>query len=177
MLNNLENKEKGFSLAELLIALFVLTIGILGAYTAIQRAIYVIDYSSARLTAAYLGQEAIEIVRNIKDTNLIEEEKGSGSWDEGLIDGTYEVEYPNVLSLDPVLTPCIGICEFNNLRYLKNDGGMYNYLGSEATRYKRKMEITHIGANTLKLETTVYWRSKGGNVHQFEVQENLYNWW
>jgi len=71
----IKNKEKesltGFTILELIVAIFVMTVGVLGAYAVVQQIIVYNSISSSRLTAAYLAQEGIELVRNIRDTNWL----------------------------------------------------------------------------------------------------------
>ena len=64
-------KGAGFTILELIMAIFVMTVGVLGAYAVVQQIIVYTLVSSSRLTAAYLAQEGIEIVRNIRDTNWL----------------------------------------------------------------------------------------------------------
>jgi len=63
--------NKGFTILEAIAAIFVMTVGVLGAYAVVQQIIVYNSISSSRLTAAYLAQEGIEIVRNIRDTNWL----------------------------------------------------------------------------------------------------------
>ncbi len=64
--------KKGFTIIELMAAIIVIAIGILGAYSVVQRVFTITSSASHRLTAAYLAQEGIENVRNIRDNNWIQ---------------------------------------------------------------------------------------------------------
>jgi prepilin-type N-terminal cleavage/methylation domain-containing protein len=177
MFNKFEKSQKGFTLAELLIAIFVLTTGIIGIYIAIQQSISVITYSYSRLTAAYLAQEGIEIIRNIKDTNLLEKRSDSSNpWNENLEAGDWEAEYSQVQNIDPALYSCPSPCDFNALRFLRLNGGFYNYASGDRTKFKRKISITRVGDDILKVQVTIYWQGRQ-KVHNLILQENLYNWW
>jgi prepilin-type N-terminal cleavage/methylation domain-containing protein len=179
--------EQGFTLIELLITTLVMTIGISGAFLAIQQGIIAVDYSNSRFTAAFLAQEGIEIVKNIRDTNLLEYYYISESipWNEGLTTGAavadFEVEYTDPQSLDPVLTEpiCSPFCGFDDLRFLtKSKDGFYNYNGLEkVTKFKRKVRIEEAELYLLKIEVTVYWKGRGGNVQEIIVCQELYDWW
>ncbi len=63
--------NKSFTLIEVIIAIFILTMGTVGAFSLIQRTIAFTSISSSRLTAAYLAQEGMEIARNIRDSNYL----------------------------------------------------------------------------------------------------------
>ncbi len=69
--SNIKILKNGFTLLEILVAIFVITIGLIAAVSLIQRAAILTSLSSDRLTAAYLTQEGIEIVRNQRDTNWL----------------------------------------------------------------------------------------------------------
>ena len=76
----------GFTTLELMAAIVVVSIGILGAYSVVQQIFVYTSISSQRLTAAYLAQEQIEITRNIRDTNWI----NNLDWQTGLGDTGWE---------------------------------------------------------------------------------------
>ena len=76
------NKNKGFTILEVLVAIFIITTGGLAAYAMVQQIIFSTLSSSYRLTAAYLAKEGIETVRNIRDTNWLQ---GAPNWYNGLI--------------------------------------------------------------------------------------------
>ncbi len=158
--------NKGFTLIEVLTASFVITLGVVGVLAMVNQTVAYTQVQSSRLTAAYLAQEGIEIVKNIRDTNFLQIHKGieGVSWDTGLTD-------------------CAEGCEadYNDLdlastdRYLKLNGGFYNYDSSTDTKFKRKITIT---PDTDKLEVVVEvsWQERGRE-HKVAAQENIYRWW
>jgi len=160
-----------------------MTIGISGAFLAIQQGILAVDYSNSRFTAAFLAQEGVEIVKNIRDTNLLEYYYISEliSWKEGLRAGDFEVQHTDTQSLDPILTEpiCSPFCGFDDLRFLaKSEDGFYNYNSLEkVTKFKRKARIEEAEAYLLKIEVTVYWMGRGGNIQELIVCQELYDWW
>lgn len=77
-------KPKGFTLIEVIVAVFLVTVGIGGVYALIQRTTAFTPVISARLTAAYLAQEGIELVRNKRDSNWLARDP----WDSNLPFGT-----------------------------------------------------------------------------------------
>ncbi len=175
--------KKGFTLIELLITITVISVGIVGVFIAIQQGISVVDYSRSRLTAAFLAQEGIEIIKNIRDTNLLEGRTGAISWNEGIDPGAgteeYEVEYNDVNSADVnlVASVCSPDCDFSNLSFLKKtDNGFYNYVLGEDTRYKRKIRIKKIADDHLRLTVVVYWKTKKGS-EEFQLMQEMYEWW
>ncbi len=171
----------GFTLLEVMIAIFFLTVGIGGAFTVIQRTVGLSYINASRLVAANLAQEGIEIVRNIRDTNWIEGE----DWDKGIgiqYTGTpldsvyYEVQY-NDKEADIVV--CVTPCDYNDMRFLNIDeDSFYSYKDSgiyTTTKFKRKIAISDKDSDKLKVTVIVEWQERG-TTHNFTAQEYLYNW-
>jgi prepilin-type N-terminal cleavage/methylation domain-containing protein len=160
-----QNLVRGFTIIELMVAAFVLTVGIAGAYVAISGPIHYTRDSMNKITAAYLAQEGVEIVRNIRDENWILK----NTWDTGLACSSgCEAEY-NSLSLSSILPGGL-----RNLR--KND--FYNYSAGANTIFKREINITKPNTSDcpsltcLQVKAIVSWT--GGSI---TVAENLYNWY
>lgn len=156
----------GFTIIEVLIAVVVITVGILGVLAVIHQTISYMSLSSSKLIATYLTQEGMEIVRNIRDTNWLEGE----NWNSGLEEGDYEADY-NDLSLSP----------FQDNRFLKIDpAGFYNYDAGNQTKFKRKITISNprqaCGQNPcLSVKVEVFWQQLGKE-QRVTVEEYLYNW-
>ena len=122
----LPNKnDAGFTILEVVVAISLITVGITAIFTLYQQTISITRVSSQRLIAAYLAQEGIEIVRNIRDTNWIEDQ----AWDTGLGEGSWEGDYQDTQSLTPWVDPG---------NYLEiTPGGFYEYSGSSSAIPKR----------------------------------------
>lgn len=162
--------KRGFTLLELLVSIFILSVGILGAYIAIQKSASIANYANSRLTAAYLAQEGIEIIRNIKDTNLLEGLTDSDiEWNDGINELCYEVEYLD--GQDQNAITCL-----DPLRPLKLENGFYNYGSGQDTKFKRKVTIEMSDPDRLSVTSIVYWQD-GTKLRQFEAWEDFYNWW
>jgi len=161
--------KKGFTLLETIIAIFIITIGIVGVSGLVSQTISSVTISSQRLIAAYLTQEGIEIVRNIRDTNWLE----GSAWDAGLGADDWEGDYNNLN-----LTSCPFACEYDDLSSLKIDAdGFYSYSAGNETKFKRKITIEDgpVPGDSLKVKVEVFWREKG-KPYSVPAQENLYNW-
>ena len=148
----------GFTLIEILIAITVITLGIVGFYAAITRVASLTFSNSSRFVASRLAQEGIELVTNIRDTNWI---KGT-DWDSGLTNGDYRVQYDK----DSLLT-------YSSVPLKINSDGFYNYDSGSPTKFTRKITITHISSVELKVKVQITWPGKGSPL---EVEEHLYNW-
>ena len=77
--------DKGFTLLEVLAALFIMMMGVLGIFGLITRTVTFDSSVNSQLVASYLAQEGLELVRNIRDTNFLKIHKGAGGqWNDGL---------------------------------------------------------------------------------------------
>ena len=85
--------NRAFTILEVIAAIFVMTVGVLGAYAVVQQIIVYTSISSSRLTAAYLAQEGIELVRNIRDSNWLQ---GAGNWTNGIASDSDWVVHPTL---------------------------------------------------------------------------------
>ena len=156
--------NKGFTLIEVTIAIFVLLIGILGVFAATQQIISYISLSNSKLTAIYLAQEGVEIVRNTRDSNWLD----GINWNNGL-------------------TICAAGCEAdyddsNLFSYSGNPlnfetaAGFYGYGAGDSTKFKRKITIDSATEDILKITVLIEWEEKG-RTQEITVREDLYNWW
>jgi len=62
---------KGFTIVEIIIAIFITSIVLMGIFSIFYVVTVLASDSSDRLTATYLAQEGMEIVRNIRDKNWL----------------------------------------------------------------------------------------------------------
>ena len=174
-LMSINKKQKGFTLIELMISIFILLVAIVGIFSAFSAMVVLTSDSTDRLTAAYLAQEGIEIVRNIRDNNWINMDQNPGSspglsWMDGLSgdsDGAFRNSDKSV--------DCSGGCDGDyltgtgsNNAYLKiwsngftdylniDSSGFYGYGHGTPTKFKRKIVITPLkDSNNNTLNYTV----------------------
>jgi Tfp pilus assembly protein PilV len=151
--------NKSFTLIETIVTIFILTTGILALSSLISYFISISSISSQRLIAAYLAQEGIEIVRNLRDANLL----GGRNWDYGLSNGDWQADYD-----DTTLFAYTG--SFLNLE----TNGFYGYGPGTQTNFKRRISLQKSG-DVLKILVEVSWQERGRS-HSLISQENIYNW-
>lgn len=156
--------NKAFTLIEIIIAISVMTIGIVGVYALVPKIVSITGANINKFIASQLAREGIEIVRNIRDTNWLEEV----DFDGGLTtcSGGCEIDYDDS-----------GFTAYGGGRYLRiNANGFYNYEPvsgtNPETKFKRKITITP-NTDSLNVKVEISWSGKGS---PFVVQENLYDW-
>lgn len=165
---NKESKIKnGFTLIEMIVSVAIITIGVFGVFSVITNYSQKTQQQKERLIATYLCQEGMEIVKNIRDANLVAEV----SWSEGL----------------DSCTSALGSCEADFLStdldryydshylYIQNSSGAYLYPSSATvdvkTPFRRKITITPDGVDKLDVQVDVYWMD-----NTMTIYGNLYNW-
>ncbi len=65
------NKNKGFTLLEMLIALSVISVGVMAAFTLSTANLNTAKANGQRILAANLAREGVEFIRNVRDTNWL----------------------------------------------------------------------------------------------------------
>lgn len=169
--------SKGFTLIEIMIAVSVLLIGIVAIYSLVPHILQTTVVNFEKFKAIQLAREGLEIVRNLRDGNWLEQfADPSNLWLEGLTGGAcggvFEVDYED---LDENFENPVLDCWIGNERYLRIDDtagkeGFYNYTTGPETKYKRKITINDNG-DYLSVQVEIFWSSK-----TLTVIEHLYNW-
>jgi len=159
---NVKMTKKAFTLLEVLVAIFIITVGIMGSLSLVSQTIYSANISSKRLIATYLAQEGIEIVRNIRDTNWLEQT----SWDDGLTGCLFptgcEADYDDQ-----------ALASYLDRKLYIDNNGFFSYSPSATqTAFKRRITVTPDGSDILKVSVWVDWQGK----IEVTAQENLYKW-
>lgn len=190
--------QKGFTLIEIIISIFIISIAIVGVYGAFSIMVILTTNASDRLTAAYLAQEGIEIVRNIRDTNwLIGEPFNAYLADNNAnCEAGCEAEYTSspYQGINLLSQWASGINNDPGGVYLNIDANnFYSYSTAGAvtpTNFKRKITITCLpdladcqNATAIKVISQVYWKEKPSILSSsvtypfVKVEEILYDWY
>ncbi len=78
-------KNKGFTLVETMVAVLILTLTIVSLMTVVANSLFAARYAGDEITASYLLQEAVDYIRNDRDTSVFLQsgETGGvgGPWD------------------------------------------------------------------------------------------------
>lgn len=173
-----KRQKSGFTVLELMITIFVIAVALVGGMTALQKTATLTSASSDKLIAAYLTQEGLEIIRNIRDGNWLDSDP---SWNYG---------FDNCETGCTGCTGCIvdysifgneGSWQipFSEQKLTIDSANGYYYGGPTETKFKRKITIKPDPAdpdnNILNVLVEVTWQERGEQ-KSFSAQENLYNW-
>lgn len=153
-------ETKAFTLVEGLIAVFILIVGAGAAFFLITQTLSTASLIRDRFIAAYLAQEGIEIVKNIRDSNWLAYQ----NWNSGLSPANWQADY-NDLNLSPFSGTPLNI----------ENSGFYGYGGGSSTKFIRQINITSAGANRIKVIVTVSWQERG-RTYEFKVTNIITNW-
>ena len=171
----------GFTLMEAVVAIFVIITGIVGVMTLITHTITSAQISKDRLTAAYLAQEGLEIVRNIRDGNWLEgrslpsPESTPIPWNDGIGAGEWEADYASQGLVDDYDGDYLNVDDAN---------GLYSYSSGVPTKIKRKITISDVidlttppdgKADVFTVSVLVEWEI-AGKTYPLSAKEKLYNW-
>ena len=162
--------HKGFTLIEVLAAMFIMMMGTVGVFGLISRTVTFNSSVNSQLVASYLAQEGLELVRNMRDANFLKIHKipgWEGEWNEGLTGC-------------PVPTGCGA--DYNDTALgsfqstvLKLNNGFYTYDAGAATIFTREIKIDPATTDVLKVSVDVFWKDKETTRHVLGATE-LYNW-
>lgn len=164
--------QKGFSLVESFIAISILIVGILASLTVVLKSLGSVSLISDRLTAAQLSQEGIELVENIRENNWL---NGCG-WNASIPTSppSYEIDNRYQFNL-----PCDGVylTSYNDTPLnFDSTTGRYSYAAGAASKFKRRIEITQISANEIRVNSIVEWAGRGGVSFDINVEKHLFNY-
>lgn len=153
---------------EMIIVIFVFLTGVVGAYAVIQNLYSTSIYASNRFTALYLSQEGIELIKNLRDNNLI-----SGA------DWKTNIECASVCKID--FNDASLSSDSSPYSFLKKDSsGFYQYEAGDNTIFKRKIMISESPSESpdyITVSAETEWYRNGVWQGSAEVEDILYGYW
>jgi prepilin-type N-terminal cleavage/methylation domain-containing protein len=168
-------KNKGFTIIEILIAIFIVVVGLISVYGLTQKILRVTHMSTFRLEALYLAQEGLELVRNVRDANYI----NGNDWQDGFTEGgsikcggEFELDYRSEYKPDEFKYIS---CYTDKFLKLESTYDRIGYEDGTDTIFKRKIFIENMPDNGMKVTSEVTWQEKGVD-YNFSVEETLYEW-
>jgi len=175
-----KNLKRGFTLLETLVALSVLTSAILGPLSLAAYSIRSAGSSQNQFTAFYLAQEAMEYVRNRRDSNALQ---NKSNWLDGLVPFAGAIcENENGCYIDPTLSDSnpssITSCQTSGCPKLRYNAaaGIYSYNSADPeTIFTSKVKLTWVSAYEEKIEVTISWQDRGV-FRSFTFEEDILDW-
>lgn len=181
--------SSGFTIVETLVAVAVLLISLVAPLTIAERGLASAEVARSEITAFYLAQEAIEYIRNVRDTNALAG-RGSGAnpqWLQGL-NSCINAD----CGVDTTAPPGLQVvsCSSSNgncllYQYTGSSGsselfGVFGHRSSnnwKATNMTRTIRLREV-QNKIEEEVlvTVTWRAGSLGLRTLTVKENIFNW-
>jgi Tfp pilus assembly protein PilV len=202
MENKIVNNKKdrlltGFTIIELIITIFILSIAVIGIFGAFSIMVVLTSNISDRLTASYLAQEGVEIIRNIRDSNWLKMDENPDLFNlddeiEKCYDSGCQVDYKTFSDTSPVMAysgSYLNIEKKNSEEEnIQENSFFYGYGSGEKTKFKRKIVVEpEYDADgklyMMKVIVEVFWDEKPSllNLNKTEgnikIENTLYNWY
>lgn len=191
LFSNLKNQQGGFTLVEALTAIFILTFVVVGLMTVVSDSLFATKYARDEITANYLLQEAIDYVRNDRDTNVFLSTSGiEQSWTnfyQRYANAGCDGEYGCALDVneeDGNLTACSSAgCSYLYLKEVLSTDDKYFYSTSNSlpttskvkTNFRRTLKVTSDVDGQIQVVVKVTW--KNGNIPRTrELTTTLSRW-
>ncbi len=184
-IKSINNKSRGFTLAETLVAIFILMFSLLGPLALSIYAIRASSVSKNEIMAYNLAQEAMEYVRNIRDANFLT----GAAWNMGFINNC---DPPNNVCTVDVFSGGLATCPSGVCAPLTYDPSA----GANAGRYSQSTAAPAVnsiftrmvtvqmgddydtpadGPDEMTASTTVKWREKG-YTRSISLETRLFRW-
>ncbi|MDA3803025.1 MAG: prepilin-type N-terminal cleavage/methylation domain-containing protein [Patescibacteria group bacterium] len=162
--------KSGFTLIEIIVVLFIISLALLGILSLITQSIRAQNYNKKVIIANQLSQEGIELIRRVRDNN----------WNNG--DPFYtnlaeaiEERKTYIMDYDDSLPTTLVSADDSKLQV--NDSGFFIHnIIYEDSAYSREIEVELIDNYRLRVISSVYWTSMGGE-QDYQIEALLYNWY
>jgi prepilin-type N-terminal cleavage/methylation domain-containing protein len=171
----------GFTLIEVLVALFIFSLSILAIMATLSKGIVNINEIKKRNVAIYLAQEQIEYLRNVRDNYMLY--PSNGSWNSF----TTELSAKNcfipkncyfnndIVQNTKIDKTYLLTCTAPGLKCdplkLDSSTGNYGYSIGLFSIFTRHFYYNTISSDEIKIYSIVEWEGK-----KIVFSENLYNW-
>ena len=184
-----QTNEKGFTIVEVLIALTIFSIAIVGVITVAAQGGASLTKAKNKVTADYLASEGLELVRGLRDTAVLAD-PGHESASFGTFVTTVtgdcssspcDVNATNVtLAVFPAISD-LQVCTAGSCQlYYDPTTGYYTdqpgIPGETPTLFTRAITFHSISAHELQVTSTVNWH-EGTLLSTSVVTEDLFDWY
>ena len=171
-------KNKGFTMVETLVAIFILLISITGPLAVAQGGLKAAFIARDQTVAYYLAQDAIEFIKNKRDDNFI----NIRDW----LDGLDNCLGSNICTVDTTINDNnIKLCstesaepgcgQLNTLNRISSSG-KFGFTG-ESTKFYRIINILEVEDDQeIQITVKVGWLTDNGVLKEVESRENLLRW-
>ena len=163
---NIRNKKSpAFTLVEIIVILFIITVGLLGVLSLVIQNIQSQVINKNSIVAYQLAQEGVELVRKTRDTNWI----NSNLWNQGLADDDYFMDYLDESPQSLEITGSEKLYKNINNYYLHDAGGILSI-------FSRTINLTSLSDHSMKVLVNISWSNRNKNFN-YSLETQLYDWY
>ncbi len=158
------HQNKGFTLMEVIVAVGVIITALVTIIGLISFSISGIRLNKSKTIAFGLAQEGLEVVKNIRDNNWLNNKRTAANWRDDLGAGDARVQYNSKALMSFAAVPLRLSAE-----------GLYQYDEGSNTMFYRKISITYLNDDQIKVTVQIDWNESGRN-HNLTADTLLYNY-
>lgn len=154
-------EQKGFSLLGIIIALFIIGVGLAAILTLVNFSLRAATTSKDKVIASFLAQDGIEAVRFMRES-----QSDWDAWYNSINSGAYLIQYNS------------GLMGFSDSPLLINSSSFFQYSSGVASPFYRRMILTKAPAGNqdeLKVVAEIKWQDRG-QWHYLTAEDRLWNW-
>lgn len=179
--------NRGFTVLESIVAIFILSLSITGIMGPVQKSLSQATIAKDEVRAFYEAQEAIELVRNLRDKNQLKKYVNGStvSWLDGITQGstplcpigrTCAVDVYNI-STTPLINCGVGWGSCAALKYHPTAFISGYTAGWVNTNFVREIQFEQIPGfpNEIAVTVRVSWTT-GSVTREFKAKTHLFNW-
>jgi hypothetical protein len=176
--NKLASQGRGFTVIEAFVGITILLIGLVGPLMLVNSNLQAGRFSRDQITAYYLAQEAIEMVREVRDENFLE---GGVVWLSGIPAGCYK-EASTVHGCRVDGRPSVGTiqactnCETSAALRVDTNTGRYGHSGGSPSRFYRYVQIDNIDGGSGAVVRVRVGFDTGRYVQEYTTTDYLRDW-
>jgi len=156
--------KNGFSLIGVIISTFIVSTGLVAVLSLANMSLRSSSTGEMRLIASGLAQEGVETIRDIRRSNA---DWIDWEWYGSIATSTvrnYRVQYDNT-----------NLMSFSETPLKIDNNGFYRYDFGNNTFFYRKITLTKISYQEVKIVVEIKWQSRG-DWHYLTVEDRLWNW-
>lgn len=164
-------QKRGFSLLEVMMAVLIIGIGMIGVSSLIVQNIQVQYINKNVLIASQLAQEGLELTRNARDENWL---TSGNDWDENISDGS--ANYTFTIDYLKNINDTVNSVDEDGAKLYINSDDFYTHISTGNTEIGFYRLITvNDQVNYLEIKCTVQWKERE-RIHDYTAETVLYNW-
>ena len=175
-----QKNNKGFTLVETLIAISVFTLSIVALMSFLSQNISNTGYAKKKIIAAYLAQEGIEYIRNMRDNYILYTGTTSLAWNDFIgkispCDSSNDCGFDSSISFNNPNSVFLCSAHTEQCKLYVNNGDYNTNLNGIDSGFVREIRMASTNLNEIKIFSTVSW-SQGVGVYSITFSDSLFNW-